>query len=194
MYQILSDSEIVTLLTGARLYGLRDFTILHFALSTGLRCSELVGLKYEDIAPFGSPAAILTVPVRLSKRSKKRDIPLNTEIKDILSKYIQIQKDFNRPTSPDSFFFTAHYSHNPLSSRDFQRIVKYISFRYLGRSITPHVLRHTFATRLLKLTNIRVVQELLGHSRLQTTQIYTHVNSADTQLAIDKLILSPAHE
>lgn len=194
MYKIITDSEIETLLSGARKYGLRDFTILHFALSTGLRCSELVGLKYEDIAPFGSPAAILTVPVRLAKRGKKRDIPLNTETKDILSKYIHTQNSFNRPTSPDSYFFTAHYSYNPLSSRDFQRITNHISLRYLGRSITPHILRHTFATRLLKLTNIRVVQELLGHSRLQTTQIYTHVNSEDTQLAIDKLNLSPAHE
>ncbi|MQY80239.1 MAG: tyrosine-type recombinase/integrase [Bacteroidetes bacterium] len=194
MYQILSDQEIEKLLSGARKFGLRDFTILYFALSTGLRCSELVGLKYEDIAPFGLPSSILTVPVRLAKRGKKRDIPLNSETKEIISKYILIQKNFNKPTSPDSYFFTALYSHNPLSSRDFQRITSQISIEYIGRSITPHILRHTFATRLLKITNIRVVQELLGHSRLQTTQIYTHVNSADTQLAVDQLRILISHE
>lgn len=191
MYNILNEGETNRLLSGAESRGRRDFTMIFLALATGLRCSELVGLKNEDIIPFGMPASILIVPPRLAKRGKKREIPLNTETRDVISKFFETKEYRREPTTPDAYFFLSFYTHTPLSSRDFQRIVKQTSLAFINRSITPHTLRHTFATRLLKLTNIRVVQELLGHSRLQTTQIYTHVNSNDTRSAIDNLKLSP---
>lgn len=187
MYQILSEPEIKIFLAAARETSVRNYTMVFLALSTGLRCSELIGLFIEDVAPFRDVGTVLTVPKRIAKRKVKREIPLNHEIRTVLTAWLQITTDRSRPLIPDSFLFTSLNTNKPLSSRDFQRIVKDISIISIGRSITPHVLRHTFATRVLKQSNTRVVQELLGHARIQTTEIYTHINSDDTRKAIDQV-------
>lgn len=187
MYQILSEPEIKNFLAFSRTNGARNHTMVFLALSTGLRCSELIGLYIEDIAPFGDVSTVLTVPSRIAKRKTKRDIPLNHETRTVLTAWLKIKLPLYKRPNPDSFLFTSRNSGKPLSTRDFQRIVKNISISSIGRSITPHVLRHTFATRVLKQSNTRVVQELLGHARIQTTQVYTHVNSDDTRAAVEKI-------
>lgn len=186
MIKIINDSEIAILLNAAKNQNPRDYTMVLLALSAGLRVSELVGLRIEDIAPYGDVSSILTVPVRIAKRAKKREIPITDETKSILKLFLVIKKDCGELTDSVSPLFVSRYTARPLSSRDFQRIIKELSITSIGRSVSPHTLRHTFATRLLKHTNIRVVQELLGHSSIQTTQIYTHVSITDAQLAISK--------
>lgn len=161
--------------------------MIFLALSTGLRCSELVGLFIEDVCPFGDVSRILTVPTRLGKGGKKRDIPLNQDTRDILTEFIRIKGISQQFTNSDSFLFVSKNTQRPLSSRDFQRIVKNYSVSSIGRGITPHTLRHTYATRLLVHTNLRVIQELLGHAWLNTTQIYTHPDFND---AIDAAEIS----
>jgi len=187
MIKTINDSEVFKLLSAAFKQSVRDFTMISLALAAGLRCSEVVGLYIEDFSPFGNISTVLTVPKRIGKNDKKRQIPINIETRDILFKFLSLKEKRSEPTYPDSFLFLSKYTHKPLSNRDFQRIVKELSISSIGRAITPHVLRHTFATRLLKHTNLRVIQELLGHSSIQTTQIYTHVNSEDSRLAIDML-------
>ncbi|MBA7522556.1 Tyrosine recombinase XerD [subsurface metagenome] len=187
MIKTINESEINKLLSFTHQRSTRDYTMILLALMTGLRVSEIVGLYIEDFSPFGDISTILTVPERIGKYGKKREIPINTEIRDILFKFLDLKEERSEPTHPNSYLFVSRYSHKPLSNRDFQRIVKECSILSIGRSITPHVLRHTFATRLLKHTNLRVIQELLGHSSIQTTQIYTHVNTEDSRLAIDML-------
>lgn len=194
MYQILSETEIKNFLAAAHSDTVRNYTMIFLALSTGLRVSELIGLFIEDVAPFGELSPILTVPKRISKRKVKREIPLNHEIRTVLTIWLKIRKSIYRISTPSSFLFTSRNTNKPLSTRDFQRIVKNISIGSIGRSITPHTLRHTFATRVLKHSNTRVVQELLGHARIQTTQIYTHVNSEDTRAAIDNAPFSKCME
>ncbi len=189
MRKTINDEEIKKLLYRAQQNGIRDYTMIFLALSTGLRVAEIVGLFFEDIAPFGEVSTILSVPSRVGKNGKKRDIPINEETRKVLSTYIQSKKDFNHPTGPDSYLFCSLRSHYSLSPRDFQRIVHDLSTACINRSITPHTLRHTFATRLLKHTNLRVVQELLGHANVQTTQIYTHVSMEDVQQVTDNLNL-----
>lgn len=192
MIKTINETEIKKLLEFSFKQSIRDFTMISLALSAGLRCSEVVGLFIEDFSPFGDISTVLTVPQRIGKNSKKREIPINIETRDILFKFLVLKKKRSEPTFPDSYLFVSRYSHKPLSNRDFQRIVKDYSIQSIGRSITPHVLRHTFATRLLKHTNLRVIQELLGHSSIQTTQIYTHVSLEDTKLAINKLSINIA--
>jgi len=191
MIKTIFELEIKKLLSAAKDRDIRDFTMIYLALSTGLRVSELVGLYFEDIAPFGEVSRILSVPTRFSKRGKKRDIPLNQETVDCLKDFIHIKNIRKQLMSSNDYFFVSHRSNSPLSSRDFQRIVRDLSIKSIGRPITPHTLRHTFATRLLKHTNLRVVQETLGHSSIQTTQIYTHVNLDDARSAINSSILPP---
>ncbi len=188
MIKTIDKTETVKLLAAAKKRNIRDFTMISLALAAGLRCSEVVGLFIEDFSPFGDVSTILTVPQRISKNGKKREIPISNETREILFKFLESKTGLSEPTYPDSFLFVSRYSHKPLSNRDFQRIVKELSISSIDRAITPHVLRHTFATRLLKHTNLRVIQELLGHSNLQTTQIYTHVSTEDSRLAIDKLV------
>ncbi|GAI65037.1 unnamed protein product [marine sediment metagenome] len=163
--------------------------MIFLALSTGLRCSELVGLFIEDVWPFSEVSRILTVPKRIGKNNKKRDIPLNHETRIVLSHFIEMKSIRNQFTNSDSFLFVSHHSKKPLSSRDFQRIVHDLSVKSIGRSISPHTLRHTYATRMLKHTNIRVIQELLGHAFLNTTQIYTHPDTNDFTNAADNFKL-----
>lgn len=189
MIKTINETEIKKLLTTASQRDIRDFTMIYLALSTGLRCSELVGLYIEDFAPFGDVSRILTVPSRIGKNNKKRDIPINHETRSVLARFLRTKQIREHSTSSDSYLFVSHYTQKPLSSRDFQRIVHDISISSLGRSISPHILRHTFATRLLKHTNLRVVQEVLGHVNIQTTQIYTHVDINDVSLAIDDVKL-----
>jgi len=187
MVKTINDSEINKLLSAAFKQSIRDFTMISLALSAGLRCSEVVGLYIEDFSPFGNISTVLTIPDRIAKNGKKREIPINEDTRDMLFNFLSLKEKRSEPTFPDSFLFLSRYTHKPLSSRDFQRIVKELSIASLDRAITPHTLRHTFATQLLKHTNLRVIQELLGHSSIQTTQIYTHVNSEDSRLAIDSL-------
>lgn len=189
MIKTINEEEIIKLLSAAKRQNIRDFTMIYLALSTGLRVSELVGLFVEDIRPFVEVSRVLTVPSRIGKNGKKREIPINHETKSVLLSFLSIKETRGEFTNSDSFLFLSRYTKNPLSSRDFQRIVHDLSVRSIGRSITPHTLRHTYATRLLKHTNIRVIQELLGHAWINTTQIYTHVSSEDAQLAVDNLKL-----
>ena len=168
----------------------RNYTMIFLALATGLRCSEITGLFVEDIAPFNGVSSTLTVPKRIAKRQIKREIPIVEETRSVLKKYLDHKFKVDGRISPTSFLFTSQNTKRPLSSRDFQRIVHNLSIRSIHRAITPHVFRHTFATRILKGSNTRVVQELLGHSRIQTTQIYTHISSEDTREALSNKNLS----
>jgi len=186
MIKTINSAEIQNLLSAAQSQSIRDYTMIFLCLSTGLRCSELIGLHIEDVAPFGDVSSILTVPVRVAKRGKKREIPITQETQSIIKLFFKIKNDLDEHTDPDSSLFVSKFTARPLSSRDFQRIVKHLSILSIGRSVSPHTLRHTFATRLLKHTNLRVVQELLGHSSIQTTQIYTHVSIDDARAAVSK--------
>lgn len=185
MIKIINTNEISKLLKSALLQDFRDFTMISLALSTGLRCSEIIGLYVEDVALFKEVSTLLTVPSRIGKGGKKREVPLNSEIREILTKFLNLKSELFQPLNPDSFLFVSHKTHNQLSSRDFQRIVHDLSVSSINRNISPHTLRHTFATRLLKHTNLRVIQVLLGHVNLQTTQIYTHPHIDDARIAIE---------
>ena len=186
MIKIINDSEINSLLSYSKKRNFRDYTMISLSISTGLRVSELVGLYLEDVQPYGEVSTLLTVPSRIAKNGKKREIPITDSTRTLLSEYISKVLHNKFSHGPIRFLFNSKFSLKPLSTRDFQRIVKSLSLASIGRAITPHTLRHTFATRLLKHTNTRVVQELLGHASIQTTQIYTHISSSDAQMAIEK--------
>jgi len=192
MIKTINDLEIKQLLSAAAKQSTRDYTMIFLALETGLRCSEVVGLFIEDIAPYKDVSTVLTVPQRIAKKGKKRLIPINEETRQVIGSFLESKNYFPDFASPDNYLFLSRYTKKPLSTRDFQRIVKTHSTTALCRAISPHTLRHTFATRLLKHTNLRVIQELLGHASIQTTQIYTHVTSEDTELAIEKLRINIA--
>lgn len=158
--------------------GIRDKAILLLLYSTGLRVSELVNLNVTDVNLKTGEFAVI------GKGRKVRTVYLSETAKNSLSRYLSVRKDNFKP-------LFLRYSGKPLDSNDpegdnlrlnarsIQRMVKkYVSFAGISIDATPHTLRHSFATSLLSQgADLRSVQELLGHSNLSTTQIYTHVTN-----------------
>ena len=156
---------------------LRDRAILELLFSTGLRVSELARLKINDINLKKSEFTVR------GKGNKLRLVFLSEEAKSALKKYLEARQD----TEP--FLFISHGKINQASSsqygltpRSIERLVeKYALAAGITKQITPHTLRHSFATDLLiNGADIRSVQQLLGHASITTTQVYTHVT--DQQL------------
>jgi site-specific recombinase XerD len=146
----------------------RDKTILYLLYGTGMRVSELSNLNIEQIDLKNK-----TIHVIGGKGGKDRIIPLPNGIIKFLEDYV-----ITRGSTQDSAFIL-NRSGNRLTPRSIQRIVKKYknAANLLDKTLTPHTLRHAFATHLLSNdVDIRVIQELLGHASLSTTQLYTHVS------------------
>lgn len=150
---------------------LRDRAILEFLYATGLRVSELVGIDNGDIN-FQE----LLVRVK-GKGKKERIVPFGKSAEKSLRSYLRKRREINQgKISPEAVFL--NFKGGRLSSRSVERVVdKYIKRAALKRKISPHSLRHSFASHLLSRgADLRVIQELLGHESLATTQKYTHLD------------------
>lgn len=149
---------------------LRNQIMLDFFYRTGVRLSELIGLRIKDVNLHA-----LTVTV-LGKRNKVRQIPVTMAFRDRLREYIAARSTFltELHTETDSFF--VDNKGNPMSPTFVYRIVKQaVSSVSTGKKRSPHVLRHSFATAMLNHgADINAIKELLGHSSLAATQVYTH--------------------
>jgi len=145
------------------LSGLRDKAILETLFSTGLRVSELCSLP-RDLDLVNDEFAVR------GKGERVRVVFLSEEAKTAIKKYLTSRKDLDN----DQMF--------PVTPRSVQRIIKYYAIKAgISKKVTPHVVRHMFATDLLSNgADLRSVQMLLGHANITTTQIYTHVT--DKQL------------
>ena len=145
------------------LQGLRDKAILEALFSTGLRVSELCSIP-RDIDLSADDFSIR------GKGEKVRVVFLSDEAKKAIKGYLEKRKDLN-----DSLFVTTAGS--PIIPRTVQRIIKHYAVKAgIGKKVTPHVVRHMFATDLLgNGADLRSVQMLLGHANIATTQIYTHI-------------------
>jgi integrase/recombinase XerC len=167
--------------------GRRDKAILELFYASGLRLSELVGLDVEDV---NLPARVVRV---LGKGRKERIVPFNQTAADALRAWLRDRPALAPDGAPglrrgketiarrrprDPLFL--NYRGGRLSTRSVDKIVrKYVAQCSTRYGISPHALRHSFATHLLEAgADLRAIQELLGHARLSTTQRYTHVNAA----------------
>lgn len=155
--------------------GLRDKAIMELIYSTGLRVSELINLKLQDVL-FNEK--LLRV---MGKGNKERIIPFGDLAEQALREYIKIRKNLlKKGNSELSDYLFINNLGKRMNDRVIRRIVKkYVNQLAIIKKISPHTLRHSFATHLLNSgMDLRAIQELLGHSRLSTTQIYTHLNLA----------------
>ncbi len=149
--------------------GLRDRTILECLYATGMRVSEIAGLKLQDVN-------LESAFVRCKgKGSKERIVPLGRKAIEMCENYL---KKVRSKLSPFTEHFFIGKGGNGCSRLAIWEIVKkYAKKAGIQKNITPHVFRHSFATHLLERgADLRIVQELLGHSDISTTQIYTHVS------------------
>ncbi len=143
---------------------LRDKVILRTLYSTGLRVSELVSLNKEDLQKD-------RIVVEKGKGNKERIVFIDKQTRNLIEKYLSTRRDNN----PALF---VNKKGERLSARTVERIVKTAGEKAgIKTKVTPHVIRHTFATHLLKnKADIVVIKDLLGHSNLATTQIYTNLD------------------
>ncbi len=152
--------------------GLRDKAMLEVLYSSGLRVSELVNLKLEDIHEDARYISCI------GKGSKERVIPFGRSARDHLNRYLnEVRPRWIRDPSQRGLFITQ--AGTPLSRKTvWQKIKRYALKAGVRHTISPHTLRHSFATHLLaNEAPLRVIQEMLGHADIATTQIYTHVDS-----------------
>jgi integrase/recombinase XerD len=174
--EVLDAGEVTKMLEAPEARGLlgqRDRAALELMYATGMRVSEVVGLLVENMNfDVGF--------VRCSgKGGKERIIPVGREAKRALSRYLQKARPKLQRRSPDRHLFLSRLG-KKISRQSLWKILKKYS-RQAGirKNITPHTLRHSFATHLLeKGADLRSVQEMLGHADISTTQIYTHINKA----------------
>lgn len=161
----------------------RNAAIATILYETGLRINELVQLRISDLWFNCNPVTNLTVRPEIAKGTRERLIPLSPDaINAIHTLYAHVWTYAD--TKPTQWAFTPDRSPQPLTTRQVQRTLLKAAKNALGRRVTPHMLRHSFATRTLRKSNARVVQKLLGHKNLNTTQIYTHPDHQDLTDAI----------
>lgn len=161
---VLSKEEISKMLEAT--LNLRHRLVLMFLYYTGIRLNEIVNLRWEDL-DFQRG----TIHLKTAKGGKERVIFLHDRLKKFIE-YFNIKKE--------GFVFISNMG-KKYDGRTVQMIVKHAAARAgIGKKVTPHTLRHSFATHLLEAgADIRHIQKLLGHSNLQATQIYTHVANKD---------------
>ena len=176
------DLQKVTILLESpdkkNLLGLRDRAILESLYSTGMRVGELVGLNIGRVDFIGGMVKVL------GKGKKERLIPIGERALRAIRDYLA--KDSNKKSDSRALFLNKN--NRRLTDRGVQNILhKYIRKAAIEERVSPHTLRHSFATHLLdKGADLRSVQELLGHASLSTTQIYTHVTTQHLKSVYDK--------
>jgi len=150
--------------------GTRDKAILETLYASGLRVSELVGLDVNDLN-------VTDGIVRVAGKGKKeRMVPVGTKAIDSIKRYVDMRPTVIATADTNGALFINRQG-GRLTARSIERLVtKYLKRCGIQKTVTPHVLRHTFATHLLNAgADMRGIQELLGHASLSTTQKYTHV-------------------
>jgi integrase/recombinase XerC len=171
--EFLELSEVEALLSAPdtkTIVGLRDQAILELLYSTGMRVGELLALNLPDLDRQSA-----LVKVR-GKGKKERLLPVGRAAMSALENYLA--RRYELSSRPSQAIFLSQRGNRPDAKSIRRRIEKYARDAGIKKNITPHTLRHTFATHMLNAgADLRSVQELLGHASLSTTQIYTHVTA-----------------
>ncbi|WP_315905878.1 site-specific tyrosine recombinase XerD [Priestia koreensis] len=172
--KVLNADEVEALLMGADTstpLGIRDKAMLELLYATGIRVSELVNLNIEDVhVTMGFLRCF-------GKGSKERIVPMGRMASEAIQLYIERARgQLLKKQSSETALFLNHHG-NRLTRQGFWKILKKLAREArIEKELTPHTLRHSFATHLLENgADLRAVQEMLGHADISTTQIYTHV-------------------
>ncbi|AMW23429.1 site-specific tyrosine recombinase XerD [Staphylococcus haemolyticus] len=171
---VLDVEEVIQLLETPDLTknnGYRDRTILELLYATGMRVTELIQIEIDDVN------LIMGFVKVFGKGNKERIIPLGDTVIEYLDTYINnVRSQLLKKTVTNVLFLNLHG--RPLTRQGIWKLIKQYGLRAnINKSLTPHTLRHSFATHLLENgADLRAVQEMLGHSDISTTQLYTHVS------------------
>ena len=184
----LSESEVNHLIDKSyedqSFKGLRTTLLIEILYATGLRVSELVSIRFGDISDDYSSIIIK------GKGGKQRIVPMFGKVKIVLKTYVNFLNQIKQP-SKSIFLFPSNSKVGHLTRNRFFQILKNLGKKiHLDfKRISPHVLRHSFASHLLSRgVDLRIIQESLGHKDISTTQIYTHIQSSKLRKILEKRV------
>lgn len=184
--KVLSVQEVERLLDEPNLVtldGYRDKTMLELLYATGMRVSELVNVPVKNVDMK------MQYVIVMGKGSKERMLPLGRTALHYLEHYLSVVRPQLLHGKPDAAaeLFVTGWGGPMTRERFYEIIVAYGKSAGISKRVTPHMLRHSFATHLLNNgTDLRIVQELLGHADISTTQIYTHLDVERLREVYDK--------
>ena len=169
----LSEDEVESLLDAPDVnidIGLRDKAMIELLYACGLRVTELVNIQLTEL-DFVDGVIRVT-----GKGDKTRLVPMGEEAMDHIQRYLSLARENILKNKKSKYLFVTHHGQSMTRQTFWHSLKKYSIIANIKQSISPHVLRHAFATHLINHgADLRVVQMLLGHSDISTTQIYTHV-------------------
>lgn len=173
--QVLTKEEVEKLLRSpntGQVLGLRDRAMLELIYATGLRISEIINLKLEDLH--------LTMGTlqTLGKGHKERIVPVGNEAIKWVNRYLEEARPKLLKQKRSNYLFLNFHGNNLTRQGVWKNLKAEVRKAGIQKNITPHTLRHSFATHILENgADLRIVQELLGHADISTTQIYTHLSN-----------------
>jgi site-specific recombinase XerC len=186
-----SRSEVAQLLAAVDLQAPmapRDYLLVVLGYHTGLRVSELAGLNVGDVALHGQPRDVVWLRPELCKGHKSREVPLNATAQMAVRKLLAFNQARGFPAAPDAALFVTRH-HTRLAVRSIQFMVAGLREKAgFALHVTPHSLRHGFATEVSRRSgNLLVVQQLLGHKHVNTVEVYAHPSRADRAQAVQAI-------
>ncbi len=186
MIKALTDDQYSIFMTNLANIHIRDQCIMLFMLHGGLRNGEVCKLRWTDICINREVFHTIHIVNGHSRKKTSRYVTLSPKLIEVIRDYLSWFDKRYGYINQNRHVFITHNRKINIQQRDVHRIVADYTKKHLQDTFTPHSLRHTFATRLLRCSNIRVVQQLLGHSSLNSTEIYTHPTSDDRKNAINQ--------
>jgi len=160
--------------------GWRDRTMLELFYATGMRLSELLNIRKQDLDFYENSVKVL------GKRNKERIIPFGNQMRDLLTKYLEYYAEKIAPENENFYIFVAANGEKLYPKAVYRIVRKHLDMVTTIDKRSPHVIRHTFATHMLnKGADLNAIKEILGHSSLAATQVYTH-NSMEQLKSIYK--------
>lgn len=186
MPTIIPDSDLPKLTIAANHKHQPWPLLYHLMLQAGLRVSEVCHLAWSDLIFHDNPVNLIRLDASATKNNRTRDLPVNKTLHEHITTTWHGFAKLHQFAPPH--YIAAHRPNaKPFTTRTLQRTFHKLGHTALGRPITPHQLRHTFATRLLRVTDIRTVQMALGHRNVSTTQVYTHPDMNHLQDAVQRM-------
>lgn len=167
--------------------GVRNYTMALLMLDAGLRVGEVVQIQWHHLYFHGQPMENLLLPASITKTNTERTIPLSGRLRNAASDMYKFWWSADG-LAPSVYAFYQTDPYKSITTRQVERIIGKASMAAFGREANPHMLRHTFASKIARVASIRVVQDLLGHRQLSSTQVYTHPNQDDKKKAVDAIV------
>lgn len=190
--KVFSENELATLLTqcykDTSANGIRNTAMIEILYASGMRVSELISLKTQQIQIQQNNKTVLPYIMIKGKGDKERIVALNQKSIDALQSYLKVIKAFSKTPNNIWLFPSKTSTEGHITRQYFAKILKKLSSEanISPDKISPHKIRHSFATHLLNNgADLRTIQELLGHKDISTTQIYTHVANKKLKSIVD---------